>query len=78
MTGILNHWPKRGREIQVLGPAEAPIPKLKGKYRFQILIKSKGAELLHHFLRAVEGPSRNILRGSGVGLTIDVDPYQML
>jgi len=78
ITGVLERWPKRGREIQVLGPAEAPLAKLKGKYRWQILIKCKGAELLHYFLREIDTLTRKMLRGSGVSLIVDVDPYQML
>jgi primosomal protein N' (replication factor Y) len=76
--GVLEKWPKRGREIQVLGPAEAPLAKLRGKYRWQILIKCKRAELLHYFLREIEALTRKVLRGSGVSLVVDVDPYQML
>ncbi|MBN1849442.1 MAG: primosomal protein N' [Deltaproteobacteria bacterium] len=75
---ILAQWPKQGRNLQILGPAEAPLAKLKGKYRCQILVKSKGAELLHYYLREVEKISQKILRKSGVNLVIDVDPYQML
>jgi primosomal protein N' (replication factor Y) len=75
---VLKRWPKRGREIQVLGPAEAPLTKLKGKYRWQILIKCKRAELLHYFLREIDALARKVLRGSGVSLIADVDPYQML
>ena len=75
---ILKRWPTRGKEVQVLGPVEAPLTKLKGKYRWQILVKSKGSELLHYFLKEVETLSKRILRGSGVALIIDVDPYQML
>jgi primosomal protein N' (replication factor Y) len=78
MGRILEQWPKQGKNLQVLGPAEAPLAKLKGKYRCQILVKSKGAELLHYYLREVEKVSRNILRKSGVSLIMDVDPYQML
>jgi primosomal protein N' (replication factor Y) len=78
MTASLEKWPKRGKEIQVLGPVEAPLGKLKGKYRWQILIKSRKAELLHYFLEKVEGLSRKMLRASGISLIIDVDPYQML
>ncbi|MFC1535207.1 hypothetical protein ACFL7M_17805, partial [Thermodesulfobacteriota bacterium] len=75
---ILNRWPKRGRDIQVLGPAEAPLARLKGKYRQQILLKSKGTKLLHYLLEEVDRLSKNILRRSGVSMIIDVDPYQML
>jgi primosomal protein N' (replication factor Y) len=78
IEGILERWPKRGREIQVLGPVEAPITKLKGKYRWQILVKSKQAGLLHKFLDRVEGMARKSLRSSGVSMVVDVDPYQML
>lgn len=74
---ILHRWPNRAKEIQVLGPAEAPISRLKGKYRWQILIKSKGVGLLKHLLREVEAISRRSLRSSGVHLIMDVDPYQM-
>ncbi|MFC1868432.1 primosomal protein N', partial [Thermodesulfobacteriota bacterium] len=75
---MLEKWLKRGKEIQVLGPAEAPLAKLKGKHRWQILLKSKGTEILHYFLKEVEGLSKNMLRKSGVTMIIDVDPYQML
>ena len=75
---ILKRWPKRGKEIQVLGPAVAPMAKLKGKFRWQILIKSRGTELLHYLLKEVEAVSGRILRKRGVSMIIDVDPYQML
>lgn len=75
---ILKRWPKKGKEIRVLGPAECPLPRLKGKYRRQILIKCKKTGLLHYLLNEVEDFSRSLLRNSGVGMIIDVDPYQML
>ncbi len=78
IKGVLEQWPKRGKDIQVLGPAEAPLAKLRGKYRWQILIKCKGTGLLHYFLKEIEVVTRKMLRGSGVGLVVDVDPYQML
>ncbi|MCD6296847.1 MAG: primosomal protein N' [Deltaproteobacteria bacterium] len=78
VRGILTQWPKRGKEIQVLGPAEAPISKLKGKHRWQILIKSKSVSLLQHFLTEVERRYKKGLQSNGVNLVLDVDPYQML
>jgi primosomal protein N' (replication factor Y) len=78
IESIIQRWPKKGKEIQVLGPAECPMSKLKNKYRWQILIKSKGTGLLHYLLKEMEGLSKNILRKKGVGIIIDVDPYQML
>jgi primosomal protein N' (replication factor Y) len=75
---ILAGWPKRGNEIQVLGPVEAPISRLKGKYRWQILIKSKSMSLSKHLLMAVDKSSRKVLQSRGVNLVVDVDPYQMI
>jgi primosomal protein N' (replication factor Y) len=78
MMQVTGSWPKRGKDLQVLGPVEAPLSKLKGKYRWQIFIKSKGPNLLHAFLKRLVGNFKRVLRGSGVSLTIDIDPYQML
>ncbi|MBN2419765.1 MAG: primosomal protein N' [Deltaproteobacteria bacterium] len=78
MKRILSGWPKKGKEIQVLGPAEAPLSKLRGKYRWQLLLKSKNSSLLHYYLERVRDHSRTILKGSGVNMVIDIDPYQML
>jgi primosomal protein N' (replication factor Y) (superfamily II helicase) len=78
MKAILDNWPREGKTIQVLGPAEAPLAKLRGKYRWQILLKSKNSGLLHFFLEKVRDASASMLKGSGVSMMIDIDPYQML
>jgi primosomal protein N' (replication factor Y) len=78
MIQVTGSWPKRGRDLQVLGPVEAPLSKLKGKYRCQIFIRSKGPNLLHVFLKKLSESLRKLMKGSGVSLTIDIDPYQML
>jgi len=75
---VTDGWPKRGKEIQVLGPVQSPMAKLKGKYRWQILIKGKGASILHYLLKEVDAISRDVLKKSGVNMIIDVDPYHML
>jgi primosomal protein N' (replication factor Y) len=78
MGQIIAGWPKKGKEIQILGPVEAPLSKLRGKYRWQTFVKSRNSALLHHFLEQTEARSRRTLRGTGVSMVIDVDPYQML
>ena len=77
IRSVLSKWPKGREEIQVLGPAEAPISKLKGKYRWQILVKTGSVSLLQDVLAEIETLSRKILQSSGVHLILDVDPYQM-
>ncbi len=69
---------KRKSAVEVLGPVEAPMAKLKGKYRQQILIKSRTSRYLNQLLREVATFSAQILSSSGVRMIIDVDPYQMM
>ncbi|MBN2032629.1 MAG: primosomal protein N' [Deltaproteobacteria bacterium] len=78
MARVILNWPKRGREIHVLGPVEAPLARLRGKYRWQIFVKSGNSALLHRFLYHVRARSEKLLRGKGVDLIVDIDPYQML
>ncbi len=77
LQAILGRWPRRGKEIQVLGPVEAPIARIKGKVRWQFLVKCKSPALLRHFLAEIERSSK-WLRSQGVYLRSDVDPYDML
>lgn len=62
-------------KIEILGPAPAPITKLRGRYRWQILLKGKSGMPLLEFA----GQARAILpRSRSARLYIDVDPYNML
>lgn len=62
-------------EVRLLGPAEAPIFRLKGYYRYHFQLQSPSAATLHQVLRAVLPTVRP---PSGVEFTLDVDPFQML
>jgi primosomal protein N' (replication factor Y) len=59
--------------IRVLGPAEAPLAILRGRYRFRLLAKAAREADLGAYLRLwmAEAPK---IRGS-VRVDIDVDPY---
>ncbi len=78
IRGILCQWPKRGKELQILGPVQAPISKLKGKYRWQILVKCKSVVLIRHLLNEVDKRVKGLMREKKVRLTVDIDPYQMI
>lgn len=61
--------------IELLGPAPAPIEKLRNRYRWQLLARSKHSNLLLDFARQ----ARDLMPTSrAVRLHIDVDPYSML
>ncbi|MCH8056045.1 MAG: primosomal protein N', partial [Deltaproteobacteria bacterium] len=67
--------PRIQGKIEILGPAPAPIQKLRSRYRWQILLKGKKGALLLEFANQ----AREILpRSRSTRLYIDVDPYNML
>jgi primosomal protein N' (replication factor Y) len=67
--------PAPAAPIRLLGPAEAPVFRLKGYYRFHFQLQSPSAAALHEVLRAVLPALRP---RSGVEFTVDVDPLNML
>ena len=64
--------------IEILGPAEAPWEKLKGKYRWQMLIKGRDHRVLHNFTEKVLLSLKPRIRVPGVRVTVDVDPINLL
>jgi primosomal protein N' (replication factor Y) len=62
-------------EARLLGPAEAPIFRLKGYFRYHFQLQSSSPAVLHKVLRAVL-PATN--PPAGVEFTLDVDPFNML
>ena len=61
----------------VLGPAPPPLERVRGRYRWQVLLRSadvRALRALARFARAAMGPESR----SGPRLVIDVDPYSML
>lgn len=60
---------------RVLGPAPAPITKLRGNYRFQIQLHSEDGSLLRD---AVRKAASSLKSPDGVQWIADVDPLDML
>jgi primosomal protein N' (replication factor Y) len=68
---------RAGKErLRLLGPALAPISKIRGRTRWQILIKGPNAGALSPVAEAVERAAR-ALKGN-VRASLDVDPLAML
>lgn len=63
-------------EINVLGPAEAPLALIRGRHRFRLLIHGTRKADIQNFIRAIlsAGPKE---RGS-VRVQIDIDPQSFL
>jgi primosomal protein N' (replication factor Y) len=64
------------QRIQVLGPAEAPLAVIKGRYRFRLLVKSLRNVDLSEYLREwlAVGPKTK----GNLKLEVDVDPQSFL
>ena len=67
---------RASRNSCVLGPAEAPIAVMRGRYRFRLLVRAERGADLQGFLREMlaAGPPE---RG-GVRVAVDVDPQSFL
>jgi primosomal protein N' (replication factor Y) len=61
--------------VRLLGPAEAPVFRLKGFSRFHFQLQSASPAALHQLLRMVLSGARP---PAGVEFTLDIDPLNML
>lgn len=67
---LANHPLARG--VLITGPASAPLERLRGKWRFQLLLRSALGAQLRQLVREV------VLPLALTDLTIDVDPYDLM
>ncbi|MBF6568573.1 MAG: primosomal protein N' [Candidatus Binataceae bacterium] len=75
-ANALNRFFKNG--VRVLGPAPAPIERIRGRYRFQVMAKSEGLRELRSALAAMRAEVGPQAATATVRLAIDVDPINML
>jgi primosomal protein N' (replication factor Y) len=65
------------RAVRILGPAPAPLSRLKGEHRFQILLKSRSRRLA----REVADKALKAVSDQGVNLrsiNLEIDPISMM
>jgi len=67
----------RSPKLRILGPAPAPIARLKKDYRFQFLLKSPDRRALQEVLHAAAAHAREQEIPAGA-LIIDVDPISLM
>jgi len=63
-----------GLKVQVLGPAPAPIEKLKGRYRWHVLVKAADSRAMSPCLDVLERLPSEVRSG----IVVDVDPVSVL
>ena len=59
---------------EVIGPAESPLSKIRGRFRWQMLIKGKDINALHQIARELINKNTN----SQIKITADVDPENFM
>jgi primosomal protein N' (replication factor Y) len=64
-----------GLDVEMVGPAPAPLARLKGRYRWHLLLRSPEHEPLR---QAVAATRERFREPREVTLTIDMDPVSLL
>jgi primosomal protein N' (replication factor Y) len=65
---------RNGNVAEIIGPAESPLPKIRGRFRWQMLIKGTDINALHQIAREIIQKHKN----SQVRITTDVDPENFM
>ena len=74
---LARHLTPAPENMKIMGPAEAPVPRLKAEYRYQLLIKSGSRKALNTLLRSAQQFAR-AQKWNATALVIDVDPLSLL
>jgi len=64
-------------DVEVLGPAAAPIARLRSRYRFRVLLRSKQRRPLRDVVASLV-PLRERTANKKIRVVIDIDPVSML
>ncbi len=64
-------------KLRIMGPAEAPVPRLKNEYRYQFLVKAASRKMLNELLQRIRTFALERKWGA-TALVIDVDPLTLL
>jgi primosomal protein N' len=77
LAGELRQLSRFNQDISIIGPSMAPLSKLVGKFRVHILLRGNKANEFRKWLHQV----RHVLcdtQISGIKITVDVDPKNLL
>ncbi len=64
-------------KLRIMGPAEAPVPRLKAEYRYQFLIKAISRTALNQLLKSIRAFADEH-KWPATALVIDVDPLTLM
>jgi primosomal protein N' (replication factor Y) (superfamily II helicase) len=61
--------------VELLGPVEAPVSRIKGRHRYQIFLKSQN---IRGLIKHVKDAMKELKCKASIRITIDVDPISLL
>jgi primosomal protein N' (replication factor Y) len=64
-------------KLRIMGPAEAPVPRLKNEYRYQFLVKAASRKVLNELLQSIRRYASEHKWGA-TALVVDVDPLTLM
>ncbi|MBC7930353.1 MAG: primosomal protein N', partial [Rubrivivax sp.] len=66
------------RHVRVLGPAPAPLARLRGEHRIQILLKSRSRPRMRALIEMALGQAA-IVPGCDIGsVNVEIDPVNLM
>ena len=66
------------RDVEILGPAPAPLSKIEGKFRWHFLLRSNTVEKICQLMRLLTDEPPPAIKRYGIELVIDIDPTNTL
>jgi primosomal protein N' (replication factor Y) len=76
LSQIISKYPQYFQDIQILGPAVAPLAKLKNQYRLHVIIKGLQSKALNLLARQMLSDEKWVPTQCRV--IVDVDPGSLL
>jgi primosomal protein N' (replication factor Y) (superfamily II helicase) len=64
--------------VGVLGPAPAPLERLRGRHRWHLLVRGRNGASVRQAVHAAHATVRRQARAAAVRVLVDIDPYNML
>ncbi|CAB1056269.1 Helicase PriA essential for oriC/DnaA-independent DNA replication [Olavius sp. associated proteobacterium Delta 1] len=66
------------RSLEIMGPIEASLTRIAGRYRWQILLKGSNTGALHQFINQLRSESHPEFNHRRIQVAIDVDPVFLM
>ena len=76
--GLKSGEPAFYQNVEIMGPIEASLTRIAGRYRWQILLKGLKIKPLHHFVDQLLSRNPAFFNRRPVQVAIDVDPLFMM